>query len=145
MDGSIGQVQQTPVRRWRLRLSATGQRDSGSSVNPVKTVGVQTCQLHDVHQSAPHQWLLAMLHQQATCLLSSYQHDGWSLIAESSPHQNGRTFSSVLFNCNSETAVRFTPTFLGFKVTVLYTSHSQLTRVMISSLPVRYSDNSDRC
>jgi len=60
------------------------------------------------------------VHQYATCLLSSYQHDSWSSVAESSPRQNFRTFSSVLFNCNSKTAARLTPTFLKRKVAVLY-------------------------
>jgi len=53
---SVGQVQQTPQRdggsRDRQRLD---DEDGGGSVNPVKTVGIRTCQRHDVHQSAPHQ------------------------------------------------------------------------------------------
>jgi len=138
MEGSVGRVQSTLQwdggsrdRQWlddetavapctQSSPSATGWQDDSSSVNSVETVGVCACQRHNVHQSAPHQWLLATLHQYATCLLSSYQHDSWSSVAESLPHQNGRTFSSVLFNCNSKTAAHFTPTFLKRKVTVLY-------------------------
>jgi len=134
MDGSVSHVQQTPRRvsaaaeivgNWttrRRRLNDPGRDCRRQNLSATRRP-----------QSAPHQWLLATSHQYATCLLSSYQHDSWSLVAESSPRQNGRTFLSVLFNSNSKTAVRLTPTFLRCKVTVLHTSDSQLTHVITSA------------
>jgi len=123
MEDSVGQVQQTLRQdgggRDRQRLD--DRQDDDGSVNQVETVGVGTCQRRRRPPVSTTPVTVGDVHQYATCLLSSYQHNSYSSVAESSPSQNGRTFSSVLFNCNSKTAARQTPTFLKHKVTVLHT------------------------